>query len=84
MLDDYTPTVHASNVSMGMVLQFGGVLVEAANGMSLPLWAAEVTYVEAPDGLGDSYGFYVKPEDAEEGPDLYVTAKDWKEYPIVG
>lgn len=84
MLDDYTPTVHANNVSEGMVLQFGGALAAAAaNGMSVPLWAAEVTYVEKPDGLG-GFGFYVKPEDAEDGLDLYLTADDWKEYPIVG
>lgn len=84
---DFTPTIRPENMVPGLVINFGGELASAINGLQVPVWAAEVRHVEPADGLG-GLGLYVMPEDADpadrEGNDLYLWPTPGVSYEIVG
>lgn len=81
----FKPTILSDNFVEGLVINFEGEMAQAVNGLSVPVWAAEVKYVEQPDGLG-GLGVYVMPEDAEEpeGNDLFLWPIPGHAYEIVG
>ncbi len=81
---NFTPTILTENIVPGLVINFAGELAQAINGLSVPVWAAEVRYVEEPDGLGGT-GFYIMPEGAgePEGNDLYIWPIPGASYEIV-
>lgn len=81
----FKPTIHAENFVPGLVVNFGGELAQAINGLSFPVFEAEIKHVELPDGLG-GLGVYVMPEDAEEpeGNDLFLWPIPGHAYEIVG
>ena len=81
----FIPTILPENFAEGLIVNFGGELAQAINGLSFPVYAAEIKHVEHPDGL-DGLGVYVMPEDAEEkdGNDLYLFPVPGVPYEIVG
>lgn len=81
---NFTPSILTENLVAGLVINFGGELAQAVNGISVPVWAAEIKHVEQPDSLG-GMGLYIMPEDADEpeGNDLYIWPTPGVAYEIV-
>ncbi len=82
MLDDFSPSITAEHIQIGMILQFAGQLADTPILGPVPVWAAEVVHTEAPDGLGEHVGLYVLPEDSEQ--EVYVEADPQRHYAILG
>lgn len=80
--DTFAPTITASNITPGMVLDFKNEIGQVSD-LTVFVGEAEVIAVESPDGLGEYFGLYVSPEDGSS-PEVYVHAYPWQSFEIVG